>query len=436
MSFRDKGLLKFLVVLLVLFVLSACAEETAAPAEPTTPPEPVTFEVWYLSQGPEDIQLMESLSQKFAEDKPWLTVEFTAYGWEEMNTNLKLALDSGTGPDVAYCSPGANGHVIYAEAGHLVELTEYYHDRGWDEAFGEDFVMSWQKQLGGAIYGIPYEANVYGVFYNVDLFNELGLEPPESWEEMEALLAALKDAGHTPFASAGLDGWAFAHYWQNLVHATTPIEAIEGIMYNDPAVSYVEEPGFLQATEILKDWYDAGYFNEGFLGLSYADENDLFVTEQTAMVLTGSWINAFYLENSDFEVGLFVLPRVNTDLDWHALINPNNVWVISKYSENEDLAAEFLDFMLGEEVAQARWDQGTLAAYKFDTMPEPTSKLQGDVGWAVQNVGGGYSFNANLPGSEAYIFNILQEMVIEDLPPEEVVAGIEENRNELLADLE
>jgi ABC-type glycerol-3-phosphate transport system substrate-binding protein len=186
----------------------------------------------------------------------------------------------------------------------------------------------------------------------------------------------------------------------------------------------------------LKDWYDAGYFNEGFLGLSYADENDLFVTGQTAMVLTGSWINAFYLENSDFEVGLFVLPRVNTDLDWHALINPNNVWIISKYSENQDLAVEFLDYMLGGEVAKARWDQGTLAAYKFDTMPDATSKLQEDCGWAVQNVGGGYSFNANLPGSEAYIFNILQEMVLEDLSAEEVVAGMEENRNELLAGLE
>lgn len=431
MSFRS--LMKLLVVLLMIITLASCAKKAETPEAPEVSG---TIEVWYLSQGPEDIQLIESLSEKFAEARPGVTVEFAAYGWEEMNTNLKLALDSGTGPDVAYCSPGANGHVIYAEAGHLVELTDDFRERGWNARFDEDFVMSWQKQLGGAIYGIPYEANVYGVFYNADLFKELGLEPPQTWKEMESLLAALKEAGHTPFATAGLDGWAFAHYWQNLVHATTPIGKVESVMYNKPDVSYVEDPGFLQATQILKDWHDKGYFNEGFLGLSYADENDLFVTGKTAMVLTGSWINAFYLENADFEVGLFVLPRVNTDLEWHALINPNNVWVISKYSDNQGLAVEFLDYMLGEEVAKARWDLGMLSAYKFDTAPEATSKLQVDCGWAVQNVGGGYSFNANLPGSETYIFNILQDMVLEDLSAEEVVAGMEENRNKLMAELE
>ncbi len=444
------------VISIIVVPLVACSPKVATPEEgsqvatqvgestegteavsekPAARTDEVTFEVWYLSQSPEDIQLIEELSQEFAVSHPGVKLELSAYGWDEMNTNFKLALDSGTGPDVAYASPGANGHVIYAQAGHLVDLTDAYHSRGWDQKFDEDFVMSWQRQLGGKIYGIPYEANVYGVFYNMDIFADLGLQPPTTWDELETLLATLKENGITPFATAGLDGWAFAHYWQNLVHATTPIEKIGSVMYNLDDVSYVDDPGFLQATQILKDWYDKGYFNEGFLGLSYADENDLFVTGQTAMVLTGSWINASYLQNADFEVGLFILPMANPDLPPHALINPNNVWVVSKYSDNPGLALEYLDFVLGEEVAKARWELGILSAYAFDTMPEPMSRLQADEYQAIQNVGGGYSFNANLPGSETFIFNILQQMVVDNMDPKDVVAAMEENRNELLAGL-
>ena len=88
---------------------------------------------------------------------------------------MKLALDSGTGPDVAYVSPGAGaGHVSYAQAGHLVELTDIAQERGWDQRHPMDSLMYWQKELGGPIWGVPFDITNVGVFYNKDLFAELG----------------------------------------------------------------------------------------------------------------------------------------------------------------------------------------------------------------------------------------------------------------------
>jgi raffinose/stachyose/melibiose transport system substrate-binding protein len=435
------------MLLVIVLITSACAptvtpapvstdlaEQTSTEPEPITEPESITLEVWYLSQGPEEIQLMESLSKNFEGKNPGVTVKFTAYGWEEMNTTLKLALSSGTGPDIAYAQPGEAGHVSYTKAGTLLELSDLYTQMGWDKYFAEDYVWSWQKQLDG-IYGIPYDVNVYGVFYNKTIFDEYGLTPPETLDELEQLLATLKDNGVTPFAAGGAEGWPFMHYWQTLSHVTTPIEKIEAVMYNKPGVSF-EKDGFGKATEILDSWVKKGYFNEGFLGASYADENDLFVTGEVAMVLTGSWISASYLENSDFEVRLFPWPKINPDIAWHGLINPNNVWIISNNTDQKDIAVKYMDYMLSEEVALARWKSGVLPGYKFDETPESASPLLSDLYDTVQKVGIGYSFNANLPGFEPYCYGLFQKMAIGELEPMEVMVLMDQHREELLADLE
>jgi len=179
----------------------------------TPTPEQVNLQVWYLSGSPEELKLIEEYSNKFAAKHPGVTVTLSPYGFDDMNKTLKLALDSGTGPDVAYCSPGTVGHIAYAKAGHLLELTNIVKERGWDQRQPMDEIMYWQKELGGPIFGIPYDITNVGVFYNKDLFDKWGLKPAKTFEEFQALLAAVKSEGYTPFPAGGLDGWPFDHYF-------------------------------------------------------------------------------------------------------------------------------------------------------------------------------------------------------------------------------
>jgi ABC-type glycerol-3-phosphate transport system substrate-binding protein len=50
----------------------------------------------------------------------------------------------------------------------------------------------------------------HGVYYNVDLFNELGIAIPETWEELLAAAQTLKDNGYDAFANASGDPWTIA----------------------------------------------------------------------------------------------------------------------------------------------------------------------------------------------------------------------------------
>jgi len=403
----------------------------------TATPEPIeeaNLEVWYLSQSPEEIQLVEELSSAFAQRHPGVTVTISPYGFDDMNKTIKLALDSGTGPDVAYVSPGAGaGHVSYAQAGHLVELTEVATERGWDQRHPIDSIMYWQKELGGPIWGVPYDITNVGVFYNKDLFNELDLKPPQTFEEFETLLATLKDAGYTPFSTGALDGWPFDHYFMILVHATTPIDKIEALNYLQPGVS-LSEDSFVEAATILKDWIDKGYFNDNFLAASYQDQNNLFITGETAMNIGGTWNNATFVQQADFEVGFFPLPRVNPDIEWHSMVTPNNVWIVPKYTEYQDLAIDYIDYMLSGEVARALWDTGDIPTFAFATVPEATSGLQADVYKAGLDTGIGYYYTNNMPEAMEAEWSALQMMAAGDLTPEEAMEMIEEYHAEAVAE--
>jgi raffinose/stachyose/melibiose transport system substrate-binding protein len=398
------------------------------------PVEEVDLEVWYLSGSPEEIQLVEGLSNTFAEKHPGVTVTLSAYGFDEMNKTIKLALDSGTGPDVAYVSPGAGaGHISYAQAGHLVELTDIVTERGWDQRHPMDAIMYWQKELGGPIWGVPYDVTNVGVFYNKNIFDELGLNPPQTFEEFETLLANLKDQGYTPFSVGALDGWPFDHYFGILVHVTVPIEKIEALNYLQPGVSFTED-GFVQAATVLNDWIGKGYFNDNFLAASYQDQNNLFITGETAMNIGGTWNNATFVQQADFEVGFFPVPKVNPDIAWHSMVTPNNVWIVPKYSEHQELALDYIDYMLSGEVARALWDSGDIPTFDFATLPEATSGLQADVYQAGLDTGIGYYFTNNMPEAMETEWSALQLMASGDLTPQEAMEMIEEAHAKAVAE--
>ena len=53
--------------------------------------------------------------------------------------------------------------------------------------------------IGGRVYGIPVSpVSTSSFFYNVDLFNELGLAEPDSYDDFIAVAAALDEAGYVP----------------------------------------------------------------------------------------------------------------------------------------------------------------------------------------------------------------------------------------------
>lgn len=440
----------------LLLALTACSapgavDETtttagADPGEETTTTETggesdgytcepgTSLDFWYQTSGPEGLARFEQIADMFEEKHDDLSIEVTAITFDDMRIQMPLALDGGGGPDIAYVSPLDQGSGLYAAGGHLLDLTQIAQDLGWTERFPQRIIDYNNVSNDGKYFGIPYSELTVGVYYNTRIFEELGLVRPETFEEFESIMATLLAEGYTPVSVGGLTGWPLAHVFEQLLHLTTPLEHIAQLEQLNSEYRY-DAPEIIEAAEKTLEWHEAGYYNSDLLSTSYADANTLFITEQVAMNIGGTWAAPEFAAAEDFEPRFFAMPPIYPDREWNAGGHAvSNDFVIPVYTANQDCALAFLDYILDEEVMTFIWERGELVAYQFDELPPAETQLQEDMYTAMSTTGPGYYMgvvnaevnNANWEG--------LQLMIDGELTPAEafqLVQGVYEEQIEL-----
>ena len=419
-------------------VSPSSASETSAPAEvkaesPTNTPLPapteakteeqITLNVWFITGN--TTTLPEKLAQGFNAKYPNVKVEFSFYSFDDMNRSLRMALDGGTGPDVANASPGLTGTDAYARAGHLVDLTEIAKERGWDKHYSAD-LLTFANLFAPEkhVYGIPTTSSTVGVYYNPEIFDKYGLKVPETFDEFENILATLKADGVTPFSVGALDQWPLSHYWEQLIHLTTPFDELTRLFELDTTARF-DSPTMIQAAAKLQEWAKKGYFAENYLATNFADGNSLFITGKVAMNVGGTWVAYDFTQQPEFKAHFFPMPPMNPNMPWHAGgQSPDNNWIVSKYSKHQDVAINFVDYVLSEEGALLNWNEGNIVTYKFDKQPPTITLLQGEIYAAMQKTGPGYYMGVTGEVLQAE-GNLLQQLCAGDLTPEKAMEELQ-----------
>jgi raffinose/stachyose/melibiose transport system substrate-binding protein len=385
--------------------------------------EPVTLTFWWEGAAVGNLQIFEESFARYQEMHPNVTIEVTAIAFEDMLRTFPLALDGGTGPDISMSLPLQSTTFPAAQAGHLLDLTDIGAQRGWFDGYDTKALDVNNRGLDG-IYGVPYEWTTVGVYYNKDVFTELGLEPATTFAEFEALLASLLDSGVTPIGVGGLDGWPLEHVWQAMVHGNVDYEVIRALEDLDPTATY-EDPALLEAAQKLLEWVEAGYIDSNVVSTSFVDANNLFLNGDVAMNVGGTWVQSDFRQAS-FEVGFFAMPMMNPDAPVRmGGFTPANDIVIIKDSSNVDAAVDLLDYLISEENMTAWWESGLLVPYRFDPVPEGKDQLQVDLYDAMASSLPGHFIGVSAPETARVTWAGLQEIVGGSRTPEEVFAEIQ-----------
>ena len=97
-------------------------------------------------------------------------------------------------PDVFF------GHVKVAELGRAGRTVNY--SDVMDEEFLGQFYPGPTRQFtfDGSVYAIPWTAQMFGIFVNPLITDELGVVPPVTWDDLMAMAPAINDAGYIPLA--------------------------------------------------------------------------------------------------------------------------------------------------------------------------------------------------------------------------------------------
>ena len=102
---------------------------------------------------------------------------------------LLNAVLAGRGPDVVL-SVGADQPVNYALRNASVDITQF---DGWEEVLSHYSESSYEQyRLGDAIYAVPEQQQFNVMFYRTDVLEELGLEPPNTWQELIEMLPTIQ----------------------------------------------------------------------------------------------------------------------------------------------------------------------------------------------------------------------------------------------------
>ena len=145
-------------------------------------------------------------------DETGIKVDLQGVG-DDLPTILSTRIEGGNPPDVAQLP----------QPGLLTDLAERDALLPIDDVVGEDveerYADVW-NELGshdGQLYGVWFKAaNKSTVWYNVPIWEDAEIEPPETWEDWVAASQDLLDAGTKPLAVGGADGWVLSDWFENV----------------------------------------------------------------------------------------------------------------------------------------------------------------------------------------------------------------------------
>ncbi|WP_026658471.1 extracellular solute-binding protein [Butyrivibrio sp. AC2005] len=102
---------------------------------------------------------------------------------------LLNAVLAGRGPNVVL-SVGADQPVNYALRGAAEDITQF---PDWQDVIAHYSESSYEQyRLDGHIYGLPETQTFNVMFYRKDVLEELGLEPPQTWQELIEMMPTIQ----------------------------------------------------------------------------------------------------------------------------------------------------------------------------------------------------------------------------------------------------
>lgn len=276
---------------LVLPVMSLTARGAAEPDGP------VELRMNTLFHGG-DAEAMRIIVERFNEEHDDIQIDLTQGSWDEYFAQLNNAVVAGEAPQIGI---GLNFrmHDAYpaltplndSPAGNLLETYNFnrsdYVEAVWDLA-----------NFDGNQYGIPLDNTMLGIYYNKDLFEEVGLDPenpPQNMEEFIAAANALRDAGYYAFhpGAYGQARWYKRMWYINLWQ-------MGGEILDGDRAAFNNELGE-RALEALIAVRENEWNEPGTNGAAQFDSGEL------GMLVNGTW---HYLDMADvdFEWGMMGMP--------------------------------------------------------------------------------------------------------------------------------
>jgi raffinose/stachyose/melibiose transport system substrate-binding protein len=242
---------------------------------------------WSLS-GPPGQPIRQAAIDRFNKANPDTKITPTFFQNDAYKQKIKTAIGAGQGPTMIW-GWGGGGLKSYVEANQVEDLTDWFSQNAAvkDKIFPSSFGAATVKDK---IYAMPVETvQPIVLYYNKKVFDKVGVQPPQTYNDILALVPKFNAAGVAPFSLGGQSRWTNMMWLEFLLDRQAgpgtfdKVFAGEKNAWSDPAV--------LEMLNKVQNLVKMNAFIKGFSSIT-ADSNAdqaLLYTGKAAMMLHGSW---------------------------------------------------------------------------------------------------------------------------------------------------
>lgn len=204
----QQRLTRLLVVVAVLALITAGCGSSSDEGSGTTTADStteasdsgqddVTITVWdYYGES----SVIPAIAESFEQENPGITVDIESLDWDTMLEKLNVVLTGGTPPDVITLD--MTWLPTYAPLGAFADLNELSGGQLNGSPITDQFAPGALEAMtyDGETLAMLYDFDVYALYYRADIFEEMGLEVPTTWDELNDVAAKLSADGKYRYA--------------------------------------------------------------------------------------------------------------------------------------------------------------------------------------------------------------------------------------------
>lgn len=257
---------------------------------------------WFLNGQPQQA-IREGAVKRFNAANPNGTISYTEFQNDAYKTKIKTAIGAGQNPTIIW-GWGGGGLRSYVKDGVVDDLTSWFgqnaqvKNRLFPSSFGA-------ATIDGKIYAMPCETvQPIVLYWNKSIFDRVGVQPPQSWGDLLALVPKFNAKGIAPLSLGGQSLWTNM-MWLEFLFDRIGGPDVFGAVFNGQANAW-SNPDAIKALTECQTLIRANGFVRGFQSIT-ADSNAdcaLLYTGKAAMMLHGAWTYGIMKQSGgDFVTG-------------------------------------------------------------------------------------------------------------------------------------
>lgn len=153
----------------------------------------------------------------------------------------------------------------------------------------------------GHMVSLPYQYNLEGIWYNKAIFDELGIEEPQTFDELLTAGETIQNAGYVPMTQAGSQGWPLTRLMGMYIFRNVGPDAMEKIRDGEAELT---EDAYVAGAAALQQMAESGFLGQGFNSLEGDASTAMFLSGQAAMKYDGTWLLSAVNDETRNEIGI------------------------------------------------------------------------------------------------------------------------------------